>query len=127
MKSKNKATTIKSKNVQLLNSSVYVMRHFVELSAKLLPYYERITRNAPHSIEKIEEKEKIDAVYENYPVSAKSSEFLLGSNIIDLITKIYQNLQNRTAENELKTRLYLKQFQNEYKRLQQNWYTTLMN
>lgn len=118
---------MKSKNIKSLNSAVYVMRHFVELSAKLLPYYERITRNEPHSIEKIEEKEKIDAVYEAYNVNPKTSEFLLGSNIIGLISKVYENLKNRSSENETKTRRYLTEFQNEYKRLQQNWYTTLMN
>ena len=118
---------MKSKNIKSLNSAVYVMRHFVELSAKLLPHYERITRNEPHSIEKIEEKEKIDAVYEAYSVNPKTSEFLLGSNIIALISKVYDTLKNRSSENELKARKYLNEFQMEYKRLQQNWYTTLMN
>ena len=112
---------MKSKNIKSLNSAVYVMRHFVELSAKLLPYYERITRTEPHSIEKIEEKEKIDAVYEAYHVNPKTSEFLLGSNII------YNILKNRSAENELKAQRYLTEFKKEYSRLQQNWYTTLMN
>lgn len=118
---------MKSKNIKSLNSAVYVMRHFVELSAKLLPYYERITRNEPHSVEKLEEKEKIDAVYEAYHVNPKTSEFLLGSNIIGLITKVYDTLKNRSAENEVSARRYLDEFQSEYKRLQQNWYTTLMN
>lgn len=118
---------MKSKNIKSLNSAVYVMRHFVELSAKLLPYYERITRNEPHSIEKLEEKEKIDAVYESYNVNPKTSEFLLGSNIIGLISKVYDTLKNRSSENESSARRYLNEFQNEYKRLQQNWYTTLMN
>lgn len=103
------------------------MRHFVELSAKLLPYYERITRNEPHSIEKLEEKEKIDAVYEAYSVNPKTSEFLLGSNIIGLISEVYENLKNRSSENELKARRCLHEFESEYKRLQQNWDTTLMN
>lgn len=118
---------MKSKNIKSLNSAVYVMRHFVELSAKLLPYYERITRTEPHSIEKLEEKEKIDAVYEAYHVNPKTSEFLLGSNIIGLITKVYENLKNRSSENEKKAQQYLIEFKDEYRRLQQNWYTTLMN
>ncbi|MEX1191445.1 MAG: hypothetical protein WED10_01350 [Brumimicrobium sp.] len=118
---------MKSKNIKSLNSAVYVMRHFVELSAKLLPYYERITRNEPHSLDRIEEKEKIDAVYEAYNVNPKTSEFLLGSNIIGLIKKSYNTLKNRSSKDEKVALKYLNEFKTEYRRLQQDWYTTLMN
>ena len=118
---------MKSRNIKSLNTAVYVMRHFVELSAKLLPYYEKITRNEPHSLEKIAEKERIDQVYQAYQVSPKTSQFLLGSNIISLIRKVYESLNNRNASNEAEAQQYLNEFTKEYHRLKKNWYQTLMN
>ncbi|MDX1652354.1 MAG: hypothetical protein R3277_07680 [Brumimicrobium sp.] len=118
---------MKSNNIKSLNSAVYVMRHFVELSAKLLPHYERITRSEPHSLEKLEEKKKIEAVFQMYELNPKTSEFLLGSNIIDLITKAYENLKNRSSINEKKALQYLNEFKSEYQKLRNDWYITLMN
>lgn len=118
---------MKSKNIKSLNTAVYVMRHFVELSAKLLPYYEKITRNEPHSLETIADKEKIDQVYQHYQVNPKTSQFLLGSNIISLIRKVYETLNNRNATNEAEAQQYLNEFTKEYHRLRQNWYQTLLN
>ncbi len=103
------------------------MRHFVELSAKLLPYYERITRNEPHSLERIAEKERIDEVYQTYQVNPKTSQFLLGSNIISLINKVYESLHERNQSNEVDAQKHLNEFTKEYHRLKKNWYQTLMN
>lgn len=118
---------MKSNNIKSLNKAVYVMRHFVELSSKLLPYYERITRNEPHSLERIAEKKRIDRVYQSYQVDPKTSQFLLGSNIISLINKVYESLQKRNNSSEAEAQRYLNEFTKEYHRLKSNWYQTLMN
>src|SRR5690554_7555437 len=78
---------MEAKNIRSLNSAVYVMRHFVELSAKLLPIYERITRNEPHSVHSEEDKKRIEVIYQTYDINPKTGEFLLGSNIVALIKK----------------------------------------
>jgi hypothetical protein len=118
---------MKSNNIKSLNSAVYVMRHFVELSSKLLPYYERITRSEPHSLERIAEKKRIDEVYQKYNVNPKTSQFLLGSNIIALIGKVYDSLQERNSNSEAEAQRNLNEFTKEYHRLKKNWYQTLMN
>lgn len=118
---------MKSNNIKSLNTAVYVMRHFVELSARLLPYYEKITRNEPHSLEKIADKKRIDEVYQTYQVNPKTSQFLLGSNIISLIRKVYDSLRNREAGSEAEAQQYLNEFTKEYHRLKKNWYQTLLN
>lgn len=118
---------MKSNNIKSLNTAVYVMRHFVELSARLLPYYEKITRNEPHSLEKIADKKRIDEVYQSYQVNPKTSQFLLGSNIISLIRKVYDSLSNREAGSEADAQRYLNEFTKEYHRLKKNWYQTLLN
>ncbi|HLV41838.1 MAG TPA: hypothetical protein VKY37_06140 [Brumimicrobium sp.] len=118
---------MEAKNIRSLNTAVYVMRHFVELSAKLLPMYERITRNEPHSIYSESDKKRIDVIYETYNINPKTSEFLLGSDIIDLIKKTYSELKNRSHNNEKTAQEQLEAFQEEYERLKQDWYVTLMN
>ncbi len=118
---------MKPNSIKSLNTAVYVMRHFVELSAKLLPYYEKITRNEPHSLERLEEKKRIDEVYQSYNVNPKTSHFLLGSNIIGLIGKVYDALRERDIKTEAQAQRYLNEFTKEYDRLKENWYQTLMN
>lgn len=118
---------MEAKNIKSLNSAVYVMRHFVELSATLLPIYEKITRNEPHSIHSEDDKKRIDIVYETYNVNPKTSEFLLGSNIVALIKNTYKELKNRSKSNEKIAQEQLEAFQDEYAKLKQDWYFTLMN
>ncbi|PWH86202.1 hypothetical protein [Brumimicrobium oceani] len=118
---------MEAKNIKSLNSAVYVMRHFVELSATLLPLYERITRNEPHSIHSEEDKNRIDTVYETYNVNPKTSEFLLGSDIVALIKKTHNELKNRSSQNERLAQENLEAFYEEYAKLKQDWYITLMN
>ena len=118
---------MEAKNIKSLNSAVYVMRHFVELSAKLLPIYEKITRNEPHSVHYEDDKKRIDVVYETYNVNPRTSEFLLGSNIVALIKDTYSELKNRSKSNEKIAQEQLEAFQEEYARLKQDWFITLMN
>jgi hypothetical protein len=118
---------MEAKKIKSLNTAVYVMRHFVELSAKLLPMYEEITRNEPHSVHSEKDKKSIEVVYQTYNVNPKTSEFLLGSNIVALIKKAYNELKNRSDSNEKIAQEKLEAFQTEYERLKQDWYVTLMN
>lgn len=118
---------MEAKNIKSLNSAVYVMRHFVELSATLLPVYEKLTRNEPHSVHSEGDKKRIDDIYETYNVNPKTSEFLLGSNIVALIKNTYNELKNRSHCNEKVAQEQLEAFHDEYAKLKQDWYITLMN
>ena len=118
---------MEAKNIKSLNTAVYVMRHFVELSSKLLPIYEEITRDEPHSVHSQDDKERIEGIYQTYDVNPKTSEFLLGSDVVALIKKAYLSLKNRSKINEKIAQEELEAFQEEYERLKQDWYVTLMN
>lgn len=118
---------MEAKNIKSLNSAVYVMRHFVELSAKLLPIYEKLTRSEPHSVDSEFEKKKIDVIYEAYNVNPKTSQFLLGSNIVSLIKETYETLRNRSSKTEKRAQEQLEAFYEEYAKLKLDWYMTLMN
>lgn len=115
------------KNIKSLNGAVYVLRHFVELSAQLLPVYEKITRKKITEKQFIEEKNKIDFIYSRHNVNPDVGRFLLGSDILMLISSAYESLKNRTAKNEEEAKKNLNDFIEEYIRLKQEWYLTLMN
>ena len=118
---------MEAKKIKSLNTAIFVMRHFVELSARLLPIYERITRNDSHNCFTERDKRKIDFVYQTCNVNPKTSEYLLGSNIIALIKNTYEVLKNRSQINEKIAQEQLEAFQDEYAKLKQDWYITMMN
>lgn len=115
------------KNIKSLNDAVYVLRHFVELSAQLLPIYDKITATKQANFNLQSEKEKIDRIYSKHKVNPEVGEFLLGSDIITLITKAYNGLKHRNQIDENDVKGNLEKFTEEYARLKEEWYLTLMN
>lgn len=115
------------KNIKSLNEAVYVLRHFVELSAQLLPIYDKITSCKQLNFYLMEEKEKIDEIYSKHKVNPDVGKFLLGSNIIYLITQSYNDMKYRKQYGDKKVKGNLDEFVSEYARLKQEWYRTLMN
>lgn len=113
--------------IESVNLAVGVMRHFIELSSKLLPYYERVTRNDSNSpITKAVEK-KISSVYEGYNVDPNSSVFLINSEIIGLIQEGYLSIKERKIHGEDQVDYFLKKFTEEYQKLQNKWTTIALN
>ncbi len=113
--------------IRQLNEALLVMKHFVELSAHLLPYLERITRKKRLSKKEKMDKDFVFDVYDNYEVDASTSRILLDSDIIQLILKSYSSLKERNEENELEATYNLNKFYKEYHRLLQNWNRVEMN
>lgn len=113
--------------IRQLNEALLVMKHFVELSAHLLPYLERITRKKRLNKKEKQDKAFVFHVYENYDVDPETSKALLNSDIILLIMKSFHSLKNRTKENDSETMLYLSKFYKEYHRLIKTWNKIEMN
>jgi len=118
---------MQTNSIHTINTALFVMRHFVELSAKLLPYFEKITREKATKNELILEQKKIEAVYENYDINPKTSKLLMDSNIISLIQDGYKAIKNRSTSRDRKVFKILRDFKKEYKKLQNDWNVTLLN
>lgn len=118
---------MQTNSIHTINTALFVMRHFVELSAKLLPYFEKITREDPESTRLAKEQEKIQAVYENYDINPSTSKLLMDSNIIALIQQGYNAIKNRKKAKDPKVYRLMRAFKKEYKKLQEDWNYTLMN
>lgn len=116
---------MQTNSIQTINTALFVMRHFVELSSRLLPYFEKITREQEDNKFQSEQK-KIEAVYESYEINPETSKLLMNSNIIALIQKGYHAIKTRSSSKDKKVYRILRDFKKEYKKLQNDWnYTTL--
>ncbi|MDG0973192.1 MAG: hypothetical protein P8O07_03455 [Crocinitomicaceae bacterium] len=118
---------MRTSNIQSINTAVNVMKHFVELSAKLLPYYEKITRNSEGDLQAQDEERKIASVYESYRIDPKSSEVLLDSNILEIILEGFRSIKKRSEVGENRVKQLLRDFHDEYEKLQARWNYALMN
>lgn len=122
-----KLDDMRTSNIQTINTAVNVMKHFVELSAKLLPYYEKITRNSSGDLKAQDDQEKIAAVYGSYNIDPQSSELLLDSNILEIIIEGFKSIKRRKEVGEAKVKALLNEFHEEYEKLQQRWNYALLN
>jgi len=101
-----KAFIMKSKDIVNINTANFILRHFVDLSARLLPLLNELTQKKhPSEFEK-KNIEKIVAVYQNYNFDANTSVVLINSNILELIQKTFERIVNsynrtKTIENSL--------------------------
>jgi hypothetical protein len=108
-------------DIRKINEANLVMRHFVQLSAHLLPYLERITRKKRLSKREKADKQFVLEVYDQYQVDVETSKALINSNILELIVKSFQTLKHRNRENEDEVKRSLNNFLLEYHRLVENW------
>lgn len=113
--------------IRKINEANLVMRHFVQLSAHLLPYLERITRKKRLSKREKADKQFVFEVYDQYEVDVDTSKALINSNILELIIRSYHVLKNRTKENETEVAHSLNNFFREYHRLLEKWKQVELN
>lgn len=107
---------MKTQNIRMLNQAVTVLRHFVDLSGRLLPFLSEINRKRSPNAEELADKYKIIEVYSNYDFDTRTSEFLMDSNVLTLIQDAYLKLERKeNAKNELRA------FQKEHYRLRKSW------
>lgn len=107
------------KNIQQVNEAVFILRHFIDLSAKLLPILYKLDQRISPLSEELRDKDKIMAVFRNYHFDTNTSMLFLESNILDLIKINYMNYVNEDSKSEKQKSLA--DFLNEYNRLKNNW------
>ncbi|NVK64289.1 MAG: hypothetical protein HWE22_06860 [Flavobacteriales bacterium] len=115
-------------DIQNVNQALLVLKHFINLSSRLLPLLADLQQ-----IEQPTEKEEIDKqriidVYKNYRFSTETSEILIGSNILQLIKESFQSLSNvQSGSDKKEYDQALKRFITEQRRLRNKWRATLAN
>ncbi len=112
---------MRAKHISDVNEAILVLRHFVELSAKLLPFLDELERKKAPTMHDLKSREKIIAVYQNYDFDTQTSRVLMNSNVLELIKKSFENISERKNRSRKNYSRPLIQFLREHDRLQRNW------
>lgn len=118
---------MRTNQIENINEALLVLRHFIDLSAELLPmlYVLRQKPNPTH--EEIDNIRKIQDVYEQYAFDTDTSRLLIDSDILDLIQSSFYKMNDKNPKHPRVARKNLYAFLNEYKRLKHNWELTVAN
>ncbi len=109
---------MKVKNIQQVNEAVFILKHFIDLSSRLLPILFSLDQKISPSKSEERDKKRILDVFNTYKFDTNTSQVLLESDILFLIRKCYLEILN---EESMHKRESLSAFLKEYNRLKNNW------
>lgn len=119
---------MKKEEITQLNEANLVLRHFVDLSARLLPFLDELQRKRNPTAEELTYKKKIIDVFRNYNFDTRTSEMLIGSNILELIKRSFESISARThLLRPGQKNGSLSHFLREYNRLNEIWSKSAAN
>ena len=118
---------IQTSAVQQINEATIVLRHFIELSAKLLPFFNELSKKSILLPQEVNDRNKFIEVYRSYGFDTNTSEILMESDILQIIQQTFQSIENRSPEKDSDSDKLMTLFQNKHHQLVQNWQLTDMN
>ena len=107
---------MKSRNIEHINHAVVVLRHFIELSSKLLPFLDELNNKRFLTDTDIRDREKIIDAFRSYHFDPDTSQALMGSPVLDLIRTNFERLIVKKNNGK-----HMNEFQAEMHRLRKNW------
>lgn len=118
---------IKSSSIQQINEATIVLRHFVELSAKLLPFFNELSKQRKLSLQNLEDRQKIIEVFNNYMFDTNTSRILMDSDILETIQNTFKVIEERKPGIKSKAETYLNVFKQKHQELILHWNMTDSN
>ncbi len=113
-----------SKELGNINQALYILKHFIDLIAKLIPILYDLESWRNLSPTEYQNKIKIREIYENNNIDTSTSLHLIDSNVLELIKNSFDAI---LYDNRVSKIQHLKSFLAEHKRLQQQWNTIASN
>jgi len=114
------ARFITSTKIEEINEAIYVIRHFVTISAKLLPYLAEITSKQAPSVQEKIDRDKIANDVQEQLLHYQLSELMMDSPILELIHDTF-HLITCPSSSSTKKVASLNAFLKEYHRLKETW------
>lgn len=111
---------MKSHRIGEMNEAVFVLKHFVNLSARLLPFLDELSRKENPSLSDLNDRDKIIAVYRSYSFDAQASKVLINSTVLEKIQRAFYAIIQPSDKN-LQADRYLSDFLEEHERLRETW------
>ncbi len=113
-------------NIQRINDALQVMKHFIELSNKLLPILFKLQSKEEQSLEDQLNVNRIIDVYQSHQFDPISSDVLMNSPVLSLIRDSFDSIRDKQASEKERCKT-LSSFQKEYERLREAWNRADMN
>ncbi len=118
---------MKSESIAQVNDATVVLRHFIELSAKLLPFFNELSKKEMLMPQEEMNREKIIEVFSSYKFDTSTSNILMNSTILETITELYKHIEQRVPGEESFADFLMEEFLNEHSSLVTNWIRTDLN
>lgn len=115
---------LNSEQIKQINDATLIIRHFVDLSARLLPFLAELQSKENLSEKEQEDKNKIITVFNTYNFDTTTSDILMNSPILELVKNTYRKIL--TCNSKL-VELEMELFNTEYHRLKSNWKYAVSN
>ena len=106
-------------DIEKRNEAIELLKNFVKLSSVLLPYYAQLNSKRKLTGFEVNEKKRLESIYNNYEASSYTSMALINSNVLSLIKNTYFCLNVNPKSST--SRRMLRQFLKEWNRLQKTW------
>lgn len=119
-----KGDIIKSNKIREINDAVIIVKHFIDVSSKLLPILAELQAKEELSAKEQGDKKKIIQVFNSFNFDTSSSEILLESSALELIKITYLEI---ISDEKREAKYNIIAFQNEYTRLKMNWRKATLN
>jgi len=118
---------MKSEAIAQVNDATVVLRHFIELSAKLLPFFNELSKKERLLPHEVENRDKIIAVFRSYKFDTSTSTILMNSTILDHIKETFYEIEQRIPGESSFADVMLEEFLQERDYLVSNWVKTDLN
>jgi hypothetical protein len=118
---------IQTSAIQQINEATIVLRHFIELSAKLLPFFNELSKKSTLLPQEQSDRNKIIEVYKSYSFDTNTSEILMESDILEIIQQTFRAIEKREPGKEAESDKLMAIFQNKHHQLILNWKQTDTN
>lgn len=118
---------IESSAIEQINEATIVMRHFIELSSKLLPFFNDLAKRKRLSDIEHADKSKIIEVFQNYKFDTNTSVILMESDILEIIQDTYKEIEARKPGERSDADAYLRMFNKKHMELLMDWNQTEAN
>lgn len=118
---------IQTSAIQQINEATIVLRHFIELSAKLLPFFNELSKKDSLLPQEQNDRDKIIEVYRNYGFDTSTSEILMESDILEVIRQTFKSIEKRAYGKDSDSDKLMTIFQNKHQQLVLNWRQTDIN
>lgn len=118
---------IQTSAIQQINEATIVLRHFIELSAKLLPFFNELSKKSALLPQEESDRNKIMEVYRNYSFDTSTSEILMESDILEIIRETFKSIEKRKPGKDSDSDKLMNLFKKKHSQLVKNWQQTDMN